>query len=274
MQSIELDAPAKLNLFLELLRRRPDGYHELDSVFAEISLADRVHLEKADKISLTVEGEPAPADPSNLVWRAAEALGLTARIHLRKRIPAGSGLGGGSSDAAATLQGLVRLHDLAPEPGEITKIARSLGADVPFFLHGGLARCTGIGDEVAPLSGSAARRFVLLLPSLSMSTEAVYGASESGLTGPRENANLFIRRYFGKGGGGPIPYFNRLQDIAERLEPRLRAVRVEAERRLGTPVCLSGSGSAYFAEIGKTGHVPGFEASGTVVRVYEVATET
>ena len=144
------EAPAKLNLFLEVLFRRPDGYHELDSVFSAIDLFDTVTIEKSSEITLEVEGSDVAADESNLAWKAARALGLGARIQLTKRIPAGAGLGGGSSDAAAVLLGLHELYEKPVRIPELTKVARALGADVPFFLHGGLARCRGIGDLVEP----------------------------------------------------------------------------------------------------------------------------
>ena len=131
MNSIELIAPAKLNLFLEVVGRRPDGYHEIDSVFAEIDLCDRVRLERAETMSLTVEGEPAPSDNRNLAWRAAEALGRTVCIHLAKEIPPGAGLGGGSSDAAAVLKGVDRLYGLGLETAELAEIGVGLGADAP-----------------------------------------------------------------------------------------------------------------------------------------------
>ncbi len=271
--TIELEAPAKLNLWLEVLGRRPDGYHEIDSVLSEIDLVDTVRLEAAAEISLTVEGLPAPADETNLAWRAAAALGVGARIHLVKRIPAGAGLGGGSSDAAAVLKGLVRLYGLTPGEGRLAELAASLGADVPFFLHGGTARCRGIGERVEPLAGGAGRRFLLAVPDLNMSTEAVYAALPAGLTGETQNANVFSRRYFGKTGSGGTFHFNRLQAAAESLEPRLREVRTKAESLWGTPFTMSGSGSSYFSESGKEARPPApFDAGGVRTQVYLVTT--
>ena len=271
--TIELDAPAKLNLWLEVLGRRPDGYHEIDSFLAEIDLLDTVRLEKAAEISLTVEGLPAPTDESNLAWRAAAALGVGARIHLVKRIPAGAGLGGGSSDAAAVLRGLVELYGLTPPDGQLAELAASLGADVPFFLHGGTARCRGIGERVEPCTGGEGRHFVLVVPELNMSTAAVYGALPAGLTGDRQNANVFSRRYFGKTGPGRAFHFNRLQAAAEGLEPRLREVREKAESLWGATFTMSGSGSSYFSESGKEARPPAFfDAGGVRAQVVLVTT--
>jgi 4-diphosphocytidyl-2-C-methyl-D-erythritol kinase len=248
VNSVELEAPAKLNLFLEVVGRRPDGYHEIDSVFAEIDLCDRVRLERADSMSLTVEGEPVPSDNRNLAWRAADALGCNVCIQLIKNIPPGAGLGGGSSDAAAVLKGVNRLYALGLEPAKLAGIAVGLGADVPFFLHGGLARCRGIGEKIEILSPAPSRSFLLLLPDLEISTAAVYGALKPGLTAKPSEATVFCRDYLGSG-TGPARYHNRLQAAAEELDPRLRGVRTEAERRYGRAFCMTGSGSAYFAEL-------------------------
>jgi len=244
--TLELKAPAKLNLFLEVLGRRPDGYHDIDSVFCAIDLYDTVRLERADEISLTVEGLPAPTDETNLAWRAAAALGVGAKISLTKRIPAGAGLGGGSSDAAAVLVGLDRLYGLK---ADLATLAVGLGADVSFFLSAGTARCTGIGDLVEPVTGAPKTSFLLVTPALTVSTAEVYGALDPLLTPNRETATVFLGNYLAGARRGPAPYFNRLQAVAERLRPELRAVREAAEEQFGTSFTLTGSGSAYFAEI-------------------------
>lgn len=263
----EVVARAKLNLFLELLGRRPDGYHEIDSVFSEIDLCDTLRIEPAGELSLTVEGLDAPAGPENLAHRAAAALDAKASIHLVKRIPLGAGLGGGSSDAAAVLRALG--GGLPPE--RLHAIARSLGSDVPFFLRGGTARCRGVGDIVEPLPGPKGRRFLLLVPRLNMSTATVYGAAGPLLTGPRRKTTVFTRRYLGK---GRAPYFNRLQEAAEGLEPRLQEVREKGERVFRTIFTMTGSGAAYFAplEVRFEAMPPAFEAGGLEVEVLEVAT--
>ena len=160
--TLELIAPAKLNLTLEVLGRRSDGYHEIASVMQTIDLADRIRLEAAPTLSLEIEGDAAnelPADPAdNLAMRAAIALrdaaaslGLGARIVLEKRVPAGTGLGGGSSDAAAVLRGLSRLWRLDLDMTALERIAAGIGSDVPFFLHGGTAAVGGRGEVVKEL---------------------------------------------------------------------------------------------------------------------------
>lgn len=268
--ALELSAPAKLNLVLEVLGRRPDGYHEIDTILTEIDLCDRVSLERADGIELEVTGEPAPADATNLAWRAAEALGVGARIRLHKRIPAGAGLGGGSSDAAAVLKGLDRLYGLETPPGRLLELATGLGADVPFFLTGGLARCGGIGERVEPLPPLGEKRFILAVPDLPLATKAVYRAFDPVLTGNRETASLFVKRHLGGSGPTRAVCFNRLQGVAEGLEPRLSAVREHLEARFGAPFTLTGSGSAYFAAIDVDACPETASAGGVSARLFRV----
>ena len=169
-RAIALDAPGKVNLVLRVLHRRPDGYRELETVFQMVSLADRVELtlsEGPGAVTLSVDGPDLGPVESNLAWRAAEefrlAAGLDAGVHiaLTKKIPAGAGLGGGSSDAAAVLRGLARLTGF-DDPLRLHGIARSLGADVPFFLGPApIALGRGRGDELTPLQARRPTSFLL-----------------------------------------------------------------------------------------------------------------
>jgi len=243
---VELYPPAKLNLFLEVLGRRPDGFHEIDTVVQAIGLRDTLRLERADSVSLAVEGD-APADATNLVWRAADALGVGATMRLTKRIPSGAGLGGGSSDAAAALRGLAALHGLALPEADLRERAARLGSDVPFFLSGGLARCRGRGERVDPIPEAPPASFLVACPALVSLTARVYAALPSGLTGDTALASLFLEQYSSDGGPRRAPYFNRLQPAAEALSPRLRDVREALVRGYGRPFTMTGSGAAYFA---------------------------
>ncbi len=246
MDRLALDAPAKINLVLEVLGRRPDRYHEIDTVMQTVTLADRITLERADTLEIEVEGD-APADSTNLAWRAAEALNQNVRIRIEKEIPAGAGLGGGSSDAAAVLLGLDRMFDLGLGPKGLQGPAARLGADVPFFLHGGTARCRGIGDRVEMVENPPAGRFLLVMPGVLAATESVYRALPAGLTGNPELATVFINEYCASDGGDRVVWFNRLQEAAEALEPRLVSVRKGAESQFGRAFLMTGSGAAYFA---------------------------
>ena len=235
-----------------MLGRRADGYHEIDSVFAETDLADTIELTPADAISLTIEGPEAagvPADETNLAWRAAASLGVGAAIRIVKRIPPGGGLGGGSSDAAAVLKGLNELHALGRTRDQLHALALGLGADVPFFLVGGIARCRGIGDRVEPVDSARSRRYLLVLPKLHSSTPRVFAAYDAGLTKNPLTATVFLANYLEPKLGVQASYFNRLQGAAEEVEPRLRRIRELAEVQFGLRFTLTGSGSSYFAEV-------------------------
>jgi 4-diphosphocytidyl-2-C-methyl-D-erythritol kinase len=162
-------APAKLNLALEIVGRRPDGYHDLVTLFQTIDLSDEIVFEEHDELVLECD-EPCLAGPSNLMLRAARALreaaGIErgARIRLTKRIPVAAGLGGGSSDAAATLRGLCRLWRIRLADATLVTLASSLGADVPFLLRGGTVLAEGRGDQLDALPDLAPHWAVLHTP--------------------------------------------------------------------------------------------------------------
>jgi 4-diphosphocytidyl-2-C-methyl-D-erythritol kinase len=177
---MELNAAAKVNLALEILSRRPDGYHEIATVMQTVDLSDRLVLEEADSLEVRTSAPGVPSDERNLAYRAAAALRQAAgtergaRITLDKRIPVAAGLGGGSTDAAATLVGLNRLWGLRWPVERLEELAVGLGMDVPFFLRGGAAMATGRGERLRPLSG-AALALVLVNPRFAVSTADMYG---------------------------------------------------------------------------------------------------
>jgi len=177
---LALSAAAKVNLVLEVLGRRADGYHELVTVMQAVDLSDRVVLDEAPDVALTVSGESTPGDATNLAFRAATALRDAAkvergvRITLDKRIPVAAGLGGGSSDAAAILIGLNRLWRLNWPQARLAELATTLGMDVPFFLRGGAALGTGRGEQLAPVAAGALG-VVLVNPKFASSTAEAYG---------------------------------------------------------------------------------------------------
>lgn len=212
-------APAKLTVSLRVVGVRPDGYHLLDAEMVSLDLADELTFTEGD--GFTVEGRPpgVPADADNLVCRALVTVGRTAQVHLVKRIPAGGGLGGGSSDAAAVLR-WAGVTDVG--------IATKLGADVPFCLHGGRARVGGTGEVLTPLPYEE-RTYTLLTPPFGCSTPAVYRTWDE-LGGPSAD--------------GP----NDLEPAALRVEPRLARWRDELGDATGATPVLAGSGSTWFVE--------------------------
>ena len=249
---IQVRAPAKLNLGLEVLRRRADGYHEIETCFVPLRLFDRLTLEGAPAgsgIRLEIEGADLPTDRANLVVRAAEraceALGLTADLALRleKHIPIAAGLGGGSADAAATLLGLEALARRAL-PSEVrAKLALELGADVPFFLDPRPALGRGVGERLTPLDGVPEMHWVLVAFAFPVSTAWAYTEAARELTLPRDPSSIAaLLRPLGLLSSPR----NDLEAASSRRHPEIR----EARRALASVGALatgmSGSGPTVF----------------------------
>ncbi len=180
---MQLFAPAKINLSFKILRRREDGFHEIDTLMAPISLGDELTIESDESesgIRFTTDDPTLPAGEDNLVVRAARSFFAEikedprVRIELRKKIPHGAGLGGGSSDAASTLLGLNRLHGERVAPTRLTSLAAALGSDVPFFLAQSAARCRGRGEIVEPMARLPRLSLLLLKPEFRVSTPWAY----------------------------------------------------------------------------------------------------
>lgn len=181
MRRLVVNASAKVNLTLEVLGKRPDGYHEIATVMQAVDLSDQVVLEDARSLMLETDAAGVPTGADNLVMRAAallrEAAGVDrgARIRLAKRIPVAAGLGGGSSDAAATLWGLNRLWGVRWGGERLSELAVRLGMDVPFFLGRGRALATGRGERIERLPGGGAYALVLVNPNIALPAREVYG---------------------------------------------------------------------------------------------------
>lgn len=244
---MDLKAYAKINLCLAVTGRRADGYHLLDTWMQRISLADNLRLSPADDIQLVTDRFPGP---KNLAYRAAallrEASGTDkgVRIELEKRIPAGAGLGGGSADAAAVLSGLNELWGLSWPREKLLPLAAKLGADVPFCLLGGLARCRGVGEEMERLPMLPKRPLLVLFPGEGVSTPACFAAWDEdgvGREGPEPpRADEDERSVYAR-------LFNDLEAPALRLMPELASIRPALEKTKPLYCGMSGSGAAYFA---------------------------
>lgn len=252
---VEVLAPAKLNLFLEILGRRPDGYHEIESLMVAVDLYDTLTLadDPTGRITLSCDDPTLPTGGENLVVQAAERLreesGCTrgATIELRKAIPAQAGLAGGSSDAAATLAGLDRLWDLRTPSGHLDALAGAIGSDVAFFRHAPAAVCRGRGERVEPLPVKGPLHFVLVCPPVGMSTADVY-RHLTPPERPRPIGPVVEALVEGRTADLGRSLFNRLQPVAETLAPPLERVR-DALACVGPSLdghLMSGSGSAYF----------------------------
>jgi 4-diphosphocytidyl-2-C-methyl-D-erythritol kinase len=259
MTTVRLPSYAKVNLGLEVLGARDDGYHELRTIFQTITLHDDVELRPHPKaIEVRCDHPGVPAGPENLAARAAPELRRYAKrkdgveIRITKRIPVAGGLGGGSSNAAAVLLGLDRLWRLGLGPAGLHPLARRIGADVPFFLMGGTALGLGRGDEVYPLRHQVRAHVVVADPGRPLSTAAVFRRLDRSLT-PRENSHTifrFVSRDLeGKGMAFPI-LANDLETAALEEAPDLadqvRRIRGILVREGAVSASLSGSGSSYF----------------------------
>jgi len=246
--------PAKVNLSLRVLGRRPDGYHELETVFQAIDLWDDLKALPASTLTLACDDPRLATDRSNLVVRAAERLreafparASGASVRLRKRIPVGGGLGGGSSDAAGTLLLLTRLWGLPASPTELDSLARELGADVPFFLHGGRVLGTGRGDVLQPFPSPD--RFPILLgcPPFSVSTEWAYRSLASWLTLPSTGASVDALSAHKWQEENDFRFAgNDLERAVFAERPELVVFRNALLEQGAAPALLSGSGSAIF----------------------------
>ncbi|MFO7654762.1 MAG: 4-(cytidine 5'-diphospho)-2-C-methyl-D-erythritol kinase [Candidatus Krumholzibacteriia bacterium] len=256
-----LRTPAKVNLHLEVLRRRSDGYHEIETIYQAIQIFDevRVTLEErrpGGEPDIQVRTRPsgaAPDGPENLCWQAARLFCHEMRvsgrlvIELLKEIPAGAGLGGGSSDAAATLLACDRLFGTDLDARPLTRLAAKVGADVPFFLRGATALGRGTGTTLTPLPAIRSGRFLVVKPDFDLLTERVYAELKIGLTvrGPVANiqsASALIARFPTSSWFG----FNRLEEVVLPGYPMLQrlvfSLREEAEIAM-----MCGSGSAVVA---------------------------
>jgi len=247
-----LAAAAKVNLALEILGKRGDGYHEIATVMQAVDLSDRLELEVTDGLELRTVTPEIPPDDTNLALRAARALREAAaidrgvRITLDKRIPVAAGLGGGSTDAAAVLVGLNRLWGLRWPLSRLDEVAIGLGMDVPFFLRGGGALATGRGEKVEPVAGGALA-LVVVNPRMPLSTAGVYARVTPGMytDGARVRTLVSELRSRRPARIGAALY-NGLEPAAQAALPQVSQMRaaLDAAGALGT--VMSGSGPTVF----------------------------
>jgi 4-diphosphocytidyl-2-C-methyl-D-erythritol kinase len=252
-RSLRIPAFAKINLCLHVMARRPDNYHELRTIFQTISLADTLELSRATEPGIALETDNAdlPTGSENLVYRAIDAIacetGFRGGIHARlgKRIPVARGLGGGSSDAAAALIGMLRLGKKKLPLARLMEIAASLGADVPFFLFGGRALAVNRGDEIYPLDDLPKRTIVVVSPQgIGVSTQDAYQWVSAELTKRAKTPSIWgfcalcWSRQEGLSNDFEGPVFSR--------HPRLGEIRAGLLKRGAADAALAGSGSAVF----------------------------
>jgi len=256
MIPVVIRAHAKINLDLRVLGTRADGFHELRTVFQAISLHDTIAcVPREGPFAIECAAAGVPLDRSNLIWRAADALWRSLRrsgpvrdvvVRLDKLIPLQAGLGGGSADAAATLVALARAWRVPVRPAQLTDVAGTLGADVPFFLAGGTALGLGRGDEIYPLADLPRHWVVVLVPGFGVSSREAYGWYDA----ERDLARGALVRE-PQHVPGPWPsraaqMINDLEAAIARHHPEVDQMKAALRRAGALAAAMSGSGSAVF----------------------------
>ncbi len=253
-QDVLVWAPAKVNLFLEVLGKRPDGFHEIATLMLAIRRFDTLCIKEdpSGEILLHCNRSDLSTGPDNLIVRAARLLqkhtgeSRGCRIQLVKRIPMAAGLAGGSSDAAATLLGLNRLWQLGLQASELEKLGAELGSDVPFFFHLPAAWCTGRGEIVTPVSFPRPLDLVLLCPSFGCATAAVYRHVQVP-DKPLDCAAMLAAANAGDVAAIGRHLHNRLQPAATAIAPKIAEYQQRLLALNPAGALMSGSGSTLFA---------------------------
>jgi 4-diphosphocytidyl-2-C-methyl-D-erythritol kinase len=261
ISGVTIFAPAKLNLFLEVLAKRPDGYHDLETLMVAIDWCDTLRLSARDDDRLRFTARWAiqgayhcgdlPLGAENIVVRALEKMRQVAGVarganmELIKRIPSAAGLGGASSDAAAAIAGANILWDLKWSPQKLADIAADLGSDIPFFLGAPVAVCRGRGEIIEPLDGLPPLDVVVVRPPEGLSTPAVYKRCHPA-DRPASSAPLLAAWRRGDFAGVGRALTNRLEEPAARLSPWIGRLRESFAREPCYGYQMSGSGSSYF----------------------------
>jgi 4-diphosphocytidyl-2-C-methyl-D-erythritol kinase len=275
-----------VNLHLEVLRHRHDGFHEIETILQAVDLFDELRVTLVEQyqggepdIEMTVSGGrgKVPADGTNLCWRAARKFCLEQRvsgrirIHLEKRIPAAAGLGGGSSDAAAVLVACNRLFAAKLDDADLERLGAGLGSDVPFFIRGGTALGRGTGTILSVLPAVKACHILIVKPDFDLTTPEVYAKLKMGLTVNSTKANIrVIRPLLVRFPQRGWPGFNRLEDVVLPEQPVLQRLVLEL-KQLAPVAMLCGSGSAAMAVFPEgfdlTGVVEEFQSQGFYLKV-------
>ncbi|MDO4540603.1 MAG: 4-(cytidine 5'-diphospho)-2-C-methyl-D-erythritol kinase [Syntrophomonadaceae bacterium] len=252
-----IEAPAKINLLLDVKGRRPDGYHELETVMHQIDLTDSLCLRRVSGRSVTLDCDAAdlPVDDRNIATRAARLMydrfSLTGGLEmaLTKRIPVGAGLAGGSSDAAAVLKGINELYRLGLSTPELCRLGEELGSDVPFCVLGKTALARGRGEQLTPLGNMPEMVFLLVKPPFSLSTAEIFGAYDAARVGARPKLQAFLRRL--EEGCGSLEIADALCNVLEvvsiEIKPEIKSLKHLCIEQGALGALMSGSGPTVFA---------------------------
>lgn len=249
-KSIELTSPAKINLYLDALSKRADGYHNLEMIMQKISLQDKIFIEKAQGKFISCTDNKIPTDSRNIVYKAVELIQAEypqvrgAKIHIEKNIPSQAGLAGGSSNGATVIKGISKLYELNLSLEEMCKYGQQLGSDVNFFFYGPTCHVSGRGEIIKELPSLPSLPVVLLKPSKGLSTKSVYKNLQ---IGDSKDSREIIERV----NSGDISFilnnlYNKLEEASFALVPTLKDIKEDLLN--GNPCSLmSGSGTTFFS---------------------------
>jgi len=246
-------APAKVNLSLRVVGKRRDGYHLIDTIMVPVDLYDEIEIARARpgaKISITCDDPKIPAGEKNLAYKAAalllgkDAAKTPVAIHIKKRIPAGAGLGGGSSDAAAVLVGLNRLLRLKRNRRQLLRLAAKIGADVPFFIIRRPARARGIGERLKPLKSPGRLWLIIAYPGFPVSTAWAYRSLSFKLT--KNIVKTSLNRHVWPLRGSTFELVNDLEKPVFRRYPKVARLKRKLAEAGAAGTLMSGSGSSVF----------------------------
>lgn len=255
MYNIDIDARAKINLTLDVLSKRPDGYHEVEMIMQSIDLKDHLEIELVPKkkIEISTDCKDLPTDDQNLVYKAAALminkfdLDAGIRIKLNKEIPLAAGLAGGSADAAAMIIGINELFDLKKSEKELMAIGKSIGADVPFCIHGGTALARGIGEKITALRSAPEFELLLVKPPCFVSTKEVYNKLDIKNINNRPDNRKVVKAIenqdvlnISKG------LCNVLEDVTFSMHPELLKIKAWLLENGALGSLMSGSGPTVF----------------------------
>ena len=255
MEKVTLKAYAKINIGLNIISNREDGYHNIETIFQQIDLFDKITLQKNfdRKITVSSNNNKVPENRNNICYSAVKLIQLMTGIDdgvdisIKKRIPIGSGLGGGSSDAASVLIGLQQLWGLRLEKADLQKAALKLGADVPYFLTGGTALATGIGEKLAPINLSFDYYCVIIYPNIEISSTWVYKNFNFSLTKTKKCiklSHIFSNQFQLSNLRNIIQ--NDLEEVVFQQYPVLKETKQLLYRKGAFLACMSGSGSTIY----------------------------
>jgi 4-diphosphocytidyl-2-C-methyl-D-erythritol kinase len=255
LQSLNLLSPAKINLRLEILSKRPDNYHEIKTIFHKISIFDKIGLEKitGNEVKLTIDDPSIPTDNTNLAVKAANLIFSYAdikpgiKIDIKKKIPAGAGLGGGSSNAAITLKGLNTLLNLNISEQIITEFAVKLGADVPFFLtDASTAYATGIGEKIKSIETHNKLWFLVIFPGFTVSTAWAYNSINKYNLLTKRTKNNIISNYSLDINTVKSSLYNDFESVVNKRHTEIPKIKEQLIKTGAQGAMLSGSGSSVF----------------------------